>query len=402
MSAFGTCEGCGTETVLLPLHGGKGGPLRCPLCVGQWNAKHGRRRRTGRVVIRAMMAFLEAGGSPSDIDKLKRSAVYGGSGTISILSHLAAGAGVITDPLGYMDGIACLDGADADITSEILTEVLQLTHPDHHPPEREELARTVTQKLLALQPFVFPAPKPEAPPPLSSEPSYKPAAPVKEPRKDTAPRYPCADCADALPSEYCDACRAEYDKRGHEKDEKRRAKRRAQYAGRGKMWTPPRDKSAVKPRTARQSVVPVNQIPAANDVPAWVRRGTVQERIARELYYYGITESKQKLAAQAVAMREAGKTYREIGEALDVRLGGARHLVWVGKRFGAYKHWSAALSMRVRRLLDSFDLYPLPEADAASAVASLGRSQLSSEPNIGPVAICEIEEWLAKHGLQLQ
>ena len=241
---FGVCAGCGTETVLLPLHGGKGGPLRCPLCVGKWNAEHGPRRRTGRVVIRAMMAFLEAGGASRDIDKLKQTAVYSGTGVVSMLSRLAAGhaADAISDPLGYMDGIARLDGADADITSELLAEILQLTHPDHHPPEREQLARTVTQKLLALQPFVFPAPKAKAPPPPSSEPSYKPAAPAKK-REETGRRYPCADCADVFfPSEYCDACSAEYNKRRHEKDEKRRAKQREQYARRGKMWTPPRDK----------------------------------------------------------------------------------------------------------------------------------------------------------------
>ena len=142
--------------------------------------------------------------------------------------------------------------------------------------------------------------------------------------------------------------------------------------------------------------------PAQDDVPAWVRRGTAQERIARELQWYGITENKQKLAAQAMAMRKAGKTYREIGEALDVRLGGARNLVLVGERFGAYKHWSTALSMRVRPLLDGFDLYSLSEADAARAVANLGRSIVSDWPNVGVVALGEIEEWLAKHGLQLQ
>src|SRR5262245_40713402 len=45
------CEDCGEYTVLLPLHGGKGGPLRCPLCIGKWNAEHGRKRRLGRIVI---------------------------------------------------------------------------------------------------------------------------------------------------------------------------------------------------------------------------------------------------------------------------------------------------------------------------------------------------------------
>ena len=59
-------------------------------------------------------------------------------------------------------------------------------------------------------------------------------------------RFPCPDCADTTPYFYCDACRAEWDKREHEKDELRRAKQREQYKRRGKMWTPPRDKSAAK------------------------------------------------------------------------------------------------------------------------------------------------------------
>ena len=152
----GECPGCGERSLLMPLHGGKGGPLRCPLCVGAWNAEHGRRRRTGRIVIRAMMAFLDAGGCSQDIDKLKNSAQFGDSGFLGGL-HIAE----VSDPLGYMADIAKLDGADVDLTSELLADVLSLTHPDHHPPEREELARRVTQQLLALQPFVFPAPKPK-------------------------------------------------------------------------------------------------------------------------------------------------------------------------------------------------------------------------------------------------
>ena len=59
-------------------------------------------------------------------------------------------------------------------------------------------------------------------------------------------------------------------------------------------------------------------------------------------------------------------------------------------------------AMRVRPLLDGFDLYSLSEADAARAVANLGRSIVSDWPNVGVVALGEIEEWLAKHGLQLQ
>jgi hypothetical protein len=188
------CEGCGQHSFLIPLHGGKGGPLRCPLCVGAWNAEHGRKRRVGRVVIRAMAAFLEAGGSFTDLDKLKLSA-----------SGFTKGFGV--DPLGYTTGIASTDGETIEFTSELLADVLKLTHPDHHPPERQELAHRVTQELLALQPFVFPAPKPEPEP--TSEPSIR-ARKKSKAEPSQAAHYPCADCADAVPSEYCDACRAEW------------------------------------------------------------------------------------------------------------------------------------------------------------------------------------------------
>ena len=148
----GVCEGCNETSWLIPLHGGKGGPLRCPICAGKWNAEHGRRRRTGRIVIRAMNAFFEAGGAYGDIDKLKLS---------------TGGSALEYDPLGYMRDVASFNDADIELTSELLADTLRLTHPDCHPPERQELAHRVTQGLLALQPFVFPAtkPKPQEPAP---------------------------------------------------------------------------------------------------------------------------------------------------------------------------------------------------------------------------------------------
>jgi hypothetical protein len=222
------CEGCGQHSFLLPLHGGKGGPLRCPLCVGAWNAEHGRKRRTGRIVIRAIMAFYDAGGSPKDLDKLKDTAAHAELGRLFDTSELFAS---FTDPLGYMDGIARLDGADVDLTSELLADVLRLAHPDHHPPERKLLAHQVTQKLLALQPFVFPAPKPKPkPPPLpeAATSDYPISAPEPE-SKPSPPRYPCADCADALSFDYCDACKAEWEKRQQKEFEQRTKKQRAEY-----------------------------------------------------------------------------------------------------------------------------------------------------------------------------
>jgi hypothetical protein len=249
------CEGCGEHTFLIPLHGGKGGPLRCPLCVGKWNAEHGRKRRTGRIVIRAIMAFNDAGGTNSDLDKLKQSA--------TILSFSTDLPAAVTDPLGYMANTAQIDWADVELTSELLADVLQLTHPDHHPPERQQLAHDVTQRLLALKPFVFPAPKPKKP---LFDPAPRPTATRKsEPRQSSEPRYPCADCVSTIPHFYCDPCRAEWQKRQHEKHERAKAKQREWYRRRPKMWTPPKPPPGTpKARTPRQSMVTVNQTPGSN------------------------------------------------------------------------------------------------------------------------------------------
>lgn len=51
------------------------------------------------------------------------------------------------------------------MTSELLTRAISPTHPDKHPPERRELAASVTSELVVLQPFVFPAWKKEQPKP---------------------------------------------------------------------------------------------------------------------------------------------------------------------------------------------------------------------------------------------
>jgi hypothetical protein len=75
------CDGCGRCALLTPLHGPeKGGPLRCVVCFGAWHAEHGRRRKMGRVVIRAIKACVDGGGSWDDVDKLKQTAHLGDLG----------------------------------------------------------------------------------------------------------------------------------------------------------------------------------------------------------------------------------------------------------------------------------------------------------------------------------
>jgi hypothetical protein len=72
-TALARCPGCGEQTCLMALHGERGGPLLCPLCIGKWNGEHGKRRRLGRIVIRAMTAYLSNGGR--DLDKLQQTAL---------------------------------------------------------------------------------------------------------------------------------------------------------------------------------------------------------------------------------------------------------------------------------------------------------------------------------------
>jgi hypothetical protein len=126
MITGGQCEGCGERTALIPLHGEKGGPLRCPLCVGKWNAQYGRNRNRGRVVIRAIKNFLDGGGEYQDIDKLKMSAL----GTR--FNHI--GMDHLFDPLGYMAGLAKSADEVIELTSELLDDVLVLVHPTSNRP----------------------------------------------------------------------------------------------------------------------------------------------------------------------------------------------------------------------------------------------------------------------------
>ena len=204
-SSLGTCDGCGQHSsYLLPLHGERGGPLRCFMCAGAWHAKHGRRRRAGRVLVKALKAYEKAGGKihGEDFNTLKLAA-----------SGFALRA----------DDKADTAGADiCDLTLELLADTLQLTHPDRHAPEHQELAKRVTAELLALRPFIFAAPPPE-PPPKPCDGSSKDCR--VELNKPSQPDYPCEDCRGEVPANYCNACMAQYDKK-QEEDRKREDRKR--------------------------------------------------------------------------------------------------------------------------------------------------------------------------------
>lgn len=214
-ATVGNCENCGKRELLSPLHGERGGPLRCIACGMEWHGKYGRRRKLGRIVIKAMKAYMNAGGGFGDFNRLRLAA----SG-FSV--H-----GYDVDTIGAELG---------DITSELLRDTLRLTHPDCQPPERRELAHRVTQELIALQPFVFPAPTPEPPPePGEHNTSLKVADDPFEDALRAMAAYPCVDCADAVPQNYCNSCSAEWDKRYQAKHECSNTKQREWYRRRKVM-----------------------------------------------------------------------------------------------------------------------------------------------------------------------
>ena len=215
--SIANCAKCGEHTYVTPLYGEKGGPPFCPFCAGKWHAEHTRRRKWGRIIIKAMKFYEREGGRWDDFNKLKLVAM-------GILEDFGI------DPLGY--GVDTIGAEVGDITAELLADTIQLTHPDKHPPERRDAAKRVTQELLALKPFVFPAPKakPASTPTPRDDKSKWQRATVKEPSQ--TPAYPCSDCADTVPYYYCTPCKTEWDKRRGEERERENSKQRESYARR--------------------------------------------------------------------------------------------------------------------------------------------------------------------------
>jgi hypothetical protein len=225
----GHCSKCGKWEYLQPLHGERGGPMFCLLCFGAWHGEHGRRRKWGRLLMRVLEGYFAAGGTPADVDKLKRAA-----GFRNLKKWFVVPAEDV-DPLGYLGDIAESDGESIELTSELLTDAIKLAHPDLHPPERHELANRVTRGLLALKPYTFPAPKPKPNPPREAHAPTEPTTTETQAPTEAAaepvikPPFPCRDCADSRPLYYCNTCKAEWESRQREKAERKRAKVREQY-----------------------------------------------------------------------------------------------------------------------------------------------------------------------------
>ncbi len=211
---MGTCAKCGCNGYVMPMHGEKGGPLMCPMCMGAENARQANKAKAARLLFRAVDMYFKNGGKNAEVDFI----VNAGA-----LARLNGGA--------LLQGIGVkMDGAAPELTKELLLQTIQLTHPDRHPPERQDMAREVTQKLTAMQPFVLPEEKerhtPKRPSPVPPKPS-----PLSNVMKEVV-AYPCADCRGHVPYYYCDTCKAEYERRRAAETERKRKKQREQYASR--------------------------------------------------------------------------------------------------------------------------------------------------------------------------
>lgn len=177
------CRSCGAvpgpTTFIAPLHGKKGGPLMCVPCGQNWYARRERRH----------------------------------------------------DPFKTFFG--SMSAEPTELSLELLTEALALTHPDAHPPERKARAQRVTAELSALKAHVLPKPKPvpvtDALQSLGGTAEYPSLVMVR-------PDFPCEDCCGEAPMDYCDACRATWDAHQAEKRAEESAKARQRRARKRAKW----------------------------------------------------------------------------------------------------------------------------------------------------------------------
>jgi hypothetical protein len=108
------------------------------------------------------------------------------------------------------------------------------------------------------------------------------------------------------------------------------------------------------------------------------------------------------LRAQALALRQDGASYAEIGQKLGVSLERARQIVRKAERLTNSPRLFDPLPMRAQTFLHNAGLTALPETEAANAVAQLSRREILSAPNIGKGATAAVAAWLARRGLTLR
>jgi len=123
-----------------------------------------------------------------------------------------------------------------EVSRELITEVLQLTHPDLHTPARKEHATQVSAELTNLRQYAKPRPQPEPPRTEPGPPGGGPGLDgiIRHIRNPAPREYPCDSCFHLVPWNYCDKCAARREKNHRaelDKENERRRQRRAWRRG---------------------------------------------------------------------------------------------------------------------------------------------------------------------------
>lgn len=105
---------------------------------------------------------------------------------------------------------------------------------------------------------------------------------------------------------------------------------------------------------------------------------------------------------KALALRNGGATYQEIGAALGLSSSRVAQIIAKAKRLVQRPQWHSRLTARGLNLLAVRGLANLPEIEAARAISALSRRELMSEPNIGRGACDALYAWLRARGLALR
>jgi hypothetical protein len=112
-----------------------------------------------------------------------------------------------------------------------------------------------------------------------------------------------------------------------------------------------------------------------------------------------LTQAERRVRAdRALALRQQGGSYANIGSAFGLSSTRARQIVLRASTAS----WHDDLPGRVRTFLHIQGLAALPEIEAAIAVAELSKRELLSAPNIGKGAAAAMTAWLAQHRLALR